>query len=81
MKYSMACLDKALLIMLPSSKVWPNSINYPARVDMAAKEFFMYPEKFKGQDEIFAAFVVREAMIELATVGWMTFGDIDNFWC
>jgi hypothetical protein len=41
MKYSMKCLDKALLLILPDSDQWPKSIQRPTRLDMAAKELFM----------------------------------------
>ena len=80
MKYSMICLDRAIEIALPTCSKWPKTIGRTTLLDMAAKQFFMYPEKFMGHNEMFAAFVVREALVELSTVGWITFGDVDEFW-
>ena len=81
MKYSMKCLDKALLLILPDSDQWPNSIQRPTRLDMAAKELFMYPFKYSLDIKEFeiSTIVIRTAMIELSTDGWMTFGTVDDF--
>ena len=78
MKYSLECLDRAIVILLPESPKWHKSINRPTLIDIAAKQVFMYPEKFEDIDSAFAIIVIRAAMLDLSTLGWFTFGDADT---
>ena len=80
MKHSVKCVDKALAIALPGCSAWPKSITRPTLLDMAAKEFFLYPDKFTSTENAYAVFVVRTALLELAEKGFMTFGTVDEFW-
>jgi hypothetical protein len=79
MKYSMICLDKALELILPTCSTWPKTISRPTLLGMAAKEVFMWPQKFTGAECDFAIALIRGALIELTTLGQMNFGDTDDF--
>lgn len=80
MKYSMECLDEALLKILPYSDKWPKSINRPTRMDMVAKQVFLNGTgTMANYDLDCAVHVIREALQELNAEGWMTFGKKNIF--
>ena len=80
MRYSEICLQKALITVFPDSGKWPLSINIPTRLDMAAIEIFLYPEKFNTMDGSFSQLVIKKALTELRIDGWITYGKTDDFW-
>lgn len=79
MKYSLKCLDTAIGVIFPTADQWPDSVSRSTRLDMAAKHCFVYPEKYIGQPESFAVFIVRTALKELAELGQITYGKTDEF--
>lgn len=78
MKYSLNCVDKALNKIIPGCTDFPG-VGRTTLLEMAAKQCFLYPEKFKTNFYgLLAEHIVRTALIELTTLGYMEFGDVDE---
>lgn len=77
MKYSETCLNKALDLVLIGRSTW--GISTPKALSMAAEHVFMYPDMYDTDYNLLVAVeVIRHALIELSTAGWITFGDTDE---
>jgi hypothetical protein len=80
MKYSMKCVDRALLLVFPDSIAWPKSINRVTRMQMAANHFFLYPKKnMESFDMGCADLVIRAALLQLEQDGSIQYGPYNIF--
>lgn len=84
MKYSEKCLWKAVDVFCPSytlARISGVYMNLPECIKGAAEVAFMQCEtvEYKTGIKYHVASIIREALIEMNTVGWMSFGDQDEF--
>lgn len=84
MKYSEKCLWNAVYVFCPDYELARNSgvhLNLPESIQHAAKIAFIKCEtvEYKTGIKHHVGSILREALVELNTVGWMTFGDQDEF--
>jgi hypothetical protein len=80
MKFSEACTRRALETILPASAVWPKTIYIPERLKMAAYELFIRPEQHRHQDNAYASYVIKCALLDLEEMGQINYGIQDEFW-
>lgn len=88
MKYSQEFVWKAVYEFVPSFKtVRENdvSLNLPSCIKLAAENAFVEIGNNSiaslGLDKARAALVLQTALKEMNTVGWMTFGDVEDWQC
>lgn len=86
MKYSEELVWKAVgefMTDILSAKALGCRMNLPSALKDAAAECFLISEttEYKTNlDKVFAASIIRSMLQELHSVGWMTFGSVNEYW-
>lgn len=85
MKWTEELVWKAIYQVLPIEKAKEEGVkfNLPSTLNSAAVEFFIGEGTLNKEytlDYAFASHIVREALKELNTVGYMEFGKVNKFW-
>ena len=87
MKYSQSLVWKAIGEFLPKYTVARENgvhMNLPQSLKDAAVEAFLWQfnqrSRVQQLDRLYATLVIKTALEELHSQGWMEFGDVEEYW-
>jgi len=83
MKYTRELVLKSCMMFLPNFNAVPQDQRPGLQefLRLAAEEIFVNPINGQSPQDFYAAEgIIRTALLELKSVGWVEFGTVNDFW-